>query len=268
MDTGDAITIEQAKFIHRNMPSGVIGGTVIVLIAAAVYWNVVPQDYLSAWVAAVVALTTFRIWIWRRYRARGFTLEVSRAWLRFSVQGAFVSGVLWGVASLFMIPPEQIGYQLIFLWAVSMMAVAAMFTFSAHVPTYMAYFLPSTLPALAVLLAQGTATHYGFVAGMAVYIVIVVRFVSTYNRMFMETQKLRFENVDLIGQLTEQIAVARSASLAKSRFLAAASHDLRQPMHALNLYLGGLGGLDLTQPAKATPSAPKIWRRTRVSASR
>jgi CheY-like chemotaxis protein len=45
---------------------------------------------------------------------------------------------------------------------------------------------------------------------------------------------------------------AKSANLAKSRFLAAASHDLRQPMHALSLYLGGLSGLDLSPQAKAT----------------
>ena len=250
MDTRDAITAEQAKFIHRNYPSGVIGGTVVVLIVAYVFWSVVPQDYLTAWVLAVVALTTARMLIWRAYRARSFTTEVSRAWLRAAAGGAFFSGVLWGLGSLFLIPPDQIPYQLIFLWAVSMMAVAAMFSFSAHVPTYMAYFLPSTLPALAVLLAQGTATHVGFVFGMVVYIVIVVRFVATYNRMFIETQQLRFENLDLVAQLTDQIQVARSANLAKSRFLAAASHDLRQPMHALNLYLGGMSGLELPAPAK------------------
>jgi signal transduction histidine kinase len=252
MGTTNAITVEQAKFIHRNTPSGVIGGTVVVLIMGYVFWTAVPQHLLAAWVSTIVALSTVRMLIWRSYRARIFGPELSRAWLRTSVYGAFASGVLWGLASLFLIPPGEIAFQLIFLWAVSMMAVAAMFSFSAHVPTYMAYFLPSTLPALGVLLAQGTVAHTGFVFGMAVYILIVVRFVATYNRMFIETQKLRFENLDLVAQLTEQIEAARSANLAKSRFLAAASHDLRQPMHALNLYLGGLSGLELSAPARST----------------
>jgi CheY-like chemotaxis protein len=44
----------------------------------------------------------------------------------------------------------------------------------------------------------------------------------------------------------------KAANLAKSRFLAAASHDLRQPMHALNLYLGGLAGQALPAAARAT----------------
>jgi signal transduction histidine kinase/CheY-like chemotaxis protein len=40
---------------------------------------------------------------------------------------------------------------------------------------------------------------------------------------------------DQLGRFYQQLELA---NLAKSRFLAAASHDLRQPLHALNLFLG------------------------------
>src|SRR5690349_16083173 len=145
METAHAITVEQAKFIHANQPPAVLGGTVVVLLVGFVFWEVVPRDCLVAWVAAVVAVTAVRMLIWRRYRSRTFTLAASREWLRVAVAGAAASGVLWALGSLFLIPPGQIAYQLIFLWAVSMMAVASMFSYSAHVPTYMAYFLPATL---------------------------------------------------------------------------------------------------------------------------
>jgi signal transduction histidine kinase len=252
MEVNDAILAEQAKFIHRNQPPAVLGGTVVVLLVAFVFWNVVPQDYLVAWMTAVAALTAARMWVWHEYRSRAFTPAVSRDWLRVAVGGAALSGALWGTGSLFLIPPGEIAYQLMFLWAVSMMAVASMFSYSAHVPTYMAYFLPATLPTLAVLLLQGTAAHFSFVGGMVLYVVVVVRFVATYNRMFFDAQKLRFENVGLVGQLTGQIEVAKSANLAKSRFLAAASHDLRQPMHALSLYLGALDGQELPRQSRDT----------------
>lgn len=52
-------------------------------------------------------------------------------------------------------------------------------------------------------------------------------------------------------ELTAQREIADTAAASKSRFLAAASHDLRQPMHALNLYLGALAHFDL--PAEARP---------------
>jgi len=42
---------------------------------------------------------------------------------------------------------------------------------------------------------------------------------------------------DELGRLYRQL---EAANLAKSRFLAAASHDLRQPLHALNLFVAQL----------------------------
>jgi signal transduction histidine kinase/FixJ family two-component response regulator len=52
---------------------------------------------------------------------------------------------------------------------------------------------------------------------------------------------------DTLHQLGVQREKAHLATLAKSRFLASASHDLRQPMHALNMYLGVMAEQDLPE---------------------
>lgn len=51
---------------------------------------------------------------------------------------------------------------------------------------------------------------------------------------------LRFDNVAMLRALTEQRNAAERANVAKSKFLAAASHDLRQPVHALGLFVTAL----------------------------
>lgn len=48
--------------------------------------------------------------------------------------------------------------------------------------------------------------------------------------------RLREENTELVAELRKQKADLEKANIAKSKFLAAASHDLRQPLHALSLY--------------------------------
>ncbi|HEX5638025.1 MAG TPA: hybrid sensor histidine kinase/response regulator, partial [Gammaproteobacteria bacterium] len=48
------------------------------------------------------------------------------------------------------------------------------------------------------------------------------------------------ENLDLVQQLQTEKNRAEDANLAKSKFLAAASHDLRQPLHALSLFTATL----------------------------
>ncbi|MFT5210874.1 MAG: signal transduction histidine kinase/CheY-like chemotaxis protein [Flavobacterium sp.] len=64
---------------------------------------------------------------------------------------------------------------------------------------------------------------------------------------FEESIKIRAENVRLVKKLSSEkllvedaLLLARLANESKSNFLAAASHDLRQPLHALSLYLGSL----------------------------
>jgi len=64
------------------------------------------------------------------------------------------------------------------------------------------------------------------------------------TRTFREHIMLSFANANLARRLSQQVAAvdaarreAEAANLAKSTFLASASHDLRQPIHALGLFL-------------------------------
>jgi len=53
---------------------------------------------------------------------------------------------------------------------------------------------------------------------------------------------IAIENVRLFDDIQEKTRQLELANTYKSRFLAAASHDLRQPLHALNLFVGQLHG--------------------------
>ena len=57
---------------------------------------------------------------------------------------------------------------------------------------------------------------------------------------FTESVRIRFHERAMNEQLTEALAQANQANLAKTRFLAAASHDLRQPLHTIGLLVAAL----------------------------
>jgi len=57
------------------------------------------------------------------------------------------------------------------------------------------------------------------------------------------------QNLELVEELRAQKKAAEDANVAKSRFLAVASHDLRQPLHALELFVQALE--DTPLPAHA-----------------
>lgn len=61
--------------------------------------------------------------------------------------------------------------------------------------------------------------------------------------------KQREERVQQLAALAAQTSEAERASAAKSRFLATVSHDLRQPMHALGLFIDDLKSMTLPPQA-------------------
>jgi two-component system, sensor histidine kinase len=245
----DALEVEQARYIHRSVPTAALGGLLIVVLVVIVFRPLVDPRHLYAWFGAFLLLTVARTPAWFRYRRHGLGPATSRRWLRHAVAGSLVSGVLWGLGVLFLLPAGQVLYQIIFPIAVIFMVVAAMFSYAPHNPTFLAFMVPATVPPMTGLALQGGAVQISFAIGLATLCMVVLWSRVQFNRMFVETMRLRFENVDLVAQLTEQKETAEAANLAKSRFLAAASHDLRQPIHALNLYLGAFAQIQLPRQA-------------------
>jgi len=74
-----------------------------------------------------------------------------------------------------------------------------------------------------------------FVLNYALFLIVRVN-----HNTLKDAIVLRFENVELINQLTQEKEKAEQANVSKTKFLAAASHDLRQPLHAIGLFLGAL----------------------------
>ncbi len=122
---------------------------------------------------------------------------------------------------------------------------------------YLALVVPVALLAAGTLWSLGGAPYRAlaicallFVAGQYGQVVLA-------SRRVRESIELRFENTALVERLRGETAAAHRARLdaehantAKSQFLAAASHDLRQPVHALGLFLQALSQTDLGDPQR------------------
>jgi two-component system, sensor histidine kinase len=75
-----------------------------------------------------------------------------------------------------------------------------------------------------------------------VYSISSIQMTLGFNRSFILSTRLTLENQDLVRELRVQKEAAELANVAKSKFIATASHYLRQPVHALGLLAGALQG--------------------------
>ena len=96
--------------------------------------------------------------------------------------------------------------------------------------------LPMMGGLITALVWEGGGTHLFLAAFASVYLLMMLRVGVQEHRLLTESLMLRFEKESLARRLGEQIAATERASAEKSRFLATASHDLRQPLHAIALF--------------------------------
>jgi signal transduction histidine kinase/CheY-like chemotaxis protein len=214
-----------------------IGSTVALLLIRA---GTLTPGIGATWIAAMVIHTSLRLVL----RAAFFRANPSdgewKRWADRFLVGAVAGALTWGIGSLWLLAPGHLDLQLLFVATLIAVIYGAISAFGSYLPAFFALFLPAFLPVVAWFLWQGDLIHYAIAGMFVAWVPTVGALARRYSRSLEEALRLRFVNAALVEDLTAQKAIAEQASLAKSRFLASASHDLRQPVHALGMFVGAL----------------------------
>lgn len=242
----ERVFIEQITLLNKNQPT-----IYFVTVAAAcllIYMlrTEVRDVSLGLWIGGIFLIYTIRIILWLTYTTP-LTLKLAQRYAKVAVVGAFVAGVWWGAGSLILYTPDSILHQIIYLFIVSILGTGALSSMTIYVPAFYAYFPVSLLPTMVHYFYHHDLIHTGLAVAIVLYIFGLTVFGRNFGRALKQSLKNRFENLALINALTiekEQAEhlreQAEQANRDKSKFLAAASHDLRQPLHALGLFVNVL----------------------------
>ena len=106
------------------------------------------------------------------------------------------------------------------------------------------------------LYVEEDSSVYMFI--LAFFLVVISSMAINTTRLVRGSIQLRLEHLDLSEQLSEERNISIKANLSKSKFLAAASHDLRQPVHAMSMLIELLDKMAL--PAQANIMVNKLGR--------
>lgn len=248
-----AAQLEQARNLHDGSPLVLWGNFGGALCAIQIVFFELPslRLFLLIWLLLFVGLMVWTFDLRRRYsRASLDDPRLMRQWFHWNVISNILLGLFWGVMSAAVISRGIPTYQFAMLAGMAILTVGGMFSLGAYFPSFRGFFLVLMTLTIAALLGQGTMLHFGMGAATFLYLLFMLWSGQRFNRSYVDSLLLRFENLDLVHELTLQKEAAENANLAKSRFLAAASHDLRQPMHALNLYHGAMENVELSAQAQ------------------
>lgn len=151
-----------------------------------------------------------------------------------------VNGVVHGASVIFM--PSLDGIEKAFLSILLLgLCAGSVATTAGYRPVFLAFVIPALVP-LSVAWAIGAdmREHRWTELSTALLIVVFGALLIVLARdafqLFKESFDIRRQQVELNRQLSVALGTAEAANRAKTRFLAAASHDLRQPMHTLTVF--------------------------------
>ena len=205
----------------------------------------------GVWIGVMAVHTSVRAGLRRAFFKANPPDADWKRWADRFLIGAVAGALTWGIGSLWLLAPGHLDLQLLFVATIIAVIYGTISAFGSYLPAFFALFLPAFLPVVGWFLWQGDLVHYAVAGMFLAWIPTVGALARRYNKSLEEALRLRFVNAALVEDLTAQKAIAEQASLAKSRFLASASHDLRQPVHALGMFVGALRGHRLQARSRA-----------------
>lgn len=224
---------ELVRLHYRQIPAIAIAPTAGAYYTAWVLWGTVPDVYLQVGLVAVTALALVRVVLFIRFR-RAAEEERSRPrWRAYAVIAAALSGCVWGSAAVFLYPIESSEYQIFLHVLLALVPIIPVAALAVYLPAFFAYFLPCILPFIATLAQNGGTPQRLTALLLTMMMVAMIVFARRYAGSLAESVSLRLE-------LARRNQALEQSNGEKARLIATASHDLRQPVHAMGMYLESL----------------------------
>ncbi len=222
-------------FIFQNQTNIIINLALMPAVVLLVMWPRVDHMLVLIWTMAGISIAGIRYILVSSYMKKKRPVS-PRFWSRAYAVTSLMSGTLWGSATLMFFIPDSVPSEVFLLTITIGLTIATLIVTAYHLPSYYAFALPAILITDIRLLMEGNMEYGGLAFLLLVFLGIATKIAHNTHKSVISAIRLRFENIDLIEQLKQQKQTAEDANSAKSKFLAAASHDLRQPLHALSLF--------------------------------
>ena len=236
------IFIARQKFLYMSegSRSSTIGMLVGALLCVPLFIDAVSPFKLWSWIGLIALGIVVRLFLLRipdleeqlTNNVQGLIQRVSWA--------TFVTSLAWGLGWFIIAFDMGTEDQLMFFLILQMVAFLGMINYCIHLPSYAYFFLPLKLPEFMVEAMHLQSISWPLICGSVITTLYSLKMVKAFGKSWESAILLQMKNDELFEKLVQERDVSVAANLAKSNFIAIASHDLRQPMHAITLYLNAL----------------------------
>lgn len=239
---GREVEVERIQLIvgsMRRLPW--VHGTLILCLAPVMY-RFVKLPVFSAWAVLAIAIEIARTLFLQHVVRLGFAIDPRQVHAVLIVQ-AIVAGALVGAGAVLFLPELPVTRQALYggiLFVIpAASAIVSQSSRSIVVSYTAAILIPTTLAWLHLHPHQSAV----LAALTLLYTAVIVFAAADGDKLLMRAITIRHERDRLVRDLEQRnvevraaVGRAEASAQARAQVLGAASHDLRQPLHALSVY--------------------------------
>jgi two-component system, sensor histidine kinase len=234
------------------LPAALAGYGCGVGVVTMLFWGIAHTALMVSWLAVFGVLCGMRLWVWQAFRSAlssapaGAPLDWQR-WLHRSNLGTLVAGAFWGFTG-WAFYAEGGGLQqtglIIIVYTFSVVGIPVL---AIQPRIYLAFAALSFAPMVWRIVMVGNVYSYQLAAELLLIMTLTTLLARTYRKVQERVIDLKVQAQELLTELRLEKQAAEAArqeaevaNRAKTQFFAAASHDLRQPLHAMGLFAEAL----------------------------
>ncbi len=251
----------QISILYNQLPQGLIATAVNSSLMAWILLAVVPQSTITIWTAVMFGLCALRYVALKKFLAEDPNAFDASKWGRIFQGGATATALTWGAAGAFLFPETSYQHQAFIGFVLAGMAAGASGSMAADDKIYRIYLALAIAPYMVRLVIEGQSLNLAMAAMCLAFIAAMGLSARKNTRAIVESMRLRFQNQDLLDELSQQTEENRraneslskeneerqkteaalllamdevkAAARTKSQFLANMSHEIRTPMNGV-----------------------------------
>jgi len=256
-DTLRRVEEQRIALLYGNSLAVSVTAILMAALVAAVAWQHTSADRILGWSAAVLVVQGALQWLAYSFQHSDSAESQPQLWGQRLTITAAVAGLVWGSAAFVLVTPGDTLTLSLISACLAARATVSILTHSYHPPALYGFVVPifGLLTACYVMNGSDGSSVLGLM--WIAVLGYVLLFVNHQARVVAAQIRLRCENEQLVVEFKRQNAIAEQARLkaeeasrSKSRFFAAANHDLRQPLHSLGLFATALRGSQVDDHAR------------------
>ena len=240
---------DHIRALFVQTPASLIGYLIGWSLMVAMYWPLAPRGSMLAWTVVLALLLLLRLAHYLRFRRNPDADEATlREWRRSWKALVLLQASCWAVAVWLFWGLGTPYHRVALMLVIFSLGLASVQLLATQQRLYIAFVCVLMLPAIVRIATDTTQPWHWQLAGILVLQFIALLVMGRVQRSALDQViRLKAHSEKLAAQLQAEMGIsedarraAEAASRAKTQFFAAASHDLRQPLHAMGLFAEAL----------------------------